>query len=403
MMKRTIILAAVMAMIASTAMAANLLTISPVGTQTSSEGRAITPDGVYVGGNCGGTGGTGFIWDAVNLSRTITAGSVQTNVNGIGYRYPSDYPTSPRQILVGGNNGGWESMNTSTDGGATWLKNRRTNTHAYVGNNYNMVAGTSSAVTPGRIYSTFSTNTQNHYTDRWEGAGQGAFGAGSPDAKSNPSDSTISGVSSEGTAVGRRKYGSPLVNRSVKYVSNNAGGLALTQVSELPGSTTGALWDIADDGSKAGGESGKTAAPGGVFPYILNMATGATTELPVQVPAWTGPTWGRVYGMSPSGNFAVGMDYSRGSERAVLWDTVLMKEYDLTDYASYKHILDGFTGNLRRAYAVGVDGSGHPVITGWGVVQPGTLTRGFVLTMDIPEPGTMAFLLLGSLALLRRR
>jgi len=80
---------------------------------------------------------------------------------------------------------------------------------------------------------------------------------------------------------------------------------------------------------------------------------------------------------------------------------------DLTNYAIANGILDGFTGNLRRGYSVGVNELGQPVITGMGVYYaPGStvaLTRGFVMTMDIPEPGTMAFLVLGGLALLRRR
>jgi hypothetical protein len=96
----------------------------------------------------------------------------------------------------------------------------------------------------------------------------------------------------------------------------------------------------------------------------------------------------------------------------VLWSTRTDNSYvlDLTDYATANGLLDGWS-RLTRAYSVGetfVGDQEYAVITGigsWspdGGVTPYT-TRAFVMTVMIPEPGTMTLLALGALLLFRRR
>jgi hypothetical protein len=91
------------------------------------------------------------------------------------------------------------------------------------------------------------------------------------------------------------------------------------------------------------------------------------------------------------------MNY-RGAEKAVLWDTgaansANWKVLDLTDRATSEGILGGFIGNLRRAYSVGTNAAGNPVITGYGVWSSdggtNSYIRGFVMVVSsatVPQP-----------------
>lgn len=92
------------------------------------------------------------------------------------------------------------------------------------------------------------------------------------------------------------------------------------------------------------------------------------------------------YGCSADGRYAVGMNY-RGQEKAVLWDTDGTDTnnwtiVDLTDLATSEGILGYFT-RLYRAYSVGVDGAGNPVITGVGYYDDGggAFVRAFVIVV----------------------
>ena len=118
------------------------------------------------------------------------------------------------------------------------------------------------------------------------------------------------------------------------------------------------------------------------------------------------------YGCTADGNFAVGMAY-RGTEKAVLWSTKDDRSFvlDLTHYASANSLLDGFS-RLSRAYSVGesLDGFGNlsAVITGVGSWSPDGgvtpyVTRAFVMTVMVPEPGTISLLALGLFGLLALR
>ena len=93
------------------------------------------------------------------------------------------------------------------------------------------------------------------------------------------------------------------------------------------------------------------------------------------------------YGCSADGRYAVGMNY-RGVERAVLWDTVDANSanwtvLDLTERATAEGIMGGFQ-YLTKAYGVGTNAAGNPVITGYGWYFDGTgyYNRAFVMVVS---------------------
>lgn len=362
---------------------------------------SITPDGVYVGGTAGlgfGSGGmnTGFVWDAVNGSRHPIAGGYQDSVNGIGYRYPA---AGGQELLIGGANAGWQSMNTSTDGGMTWAKNRRTNTHAYAGGS-NTVSGSGTGDKSFATFFTPASTTPNLYVDAWNDLGW----ASAPDLKGTTTESAVNGVSDAGVAVGRRKVSNVYNNYVLTY--ENDGGLTAVFTAGLDGTNVGSLWDIADNGTYAGGMSPVSDGRPGEFAYIRDMSDGSVIELPNLGGATLGGTNSIVYGMAPNGEWAVGMDHTNGLELAVLWDLRDLNNItvtDLTAFATNAGILGPFTGNLRRGYAIGINGLGEPVITGIGFAESLEASgwTGFVMT--VPEPTSLLLLGLGGLALMRRR
>jgi hypothetical protein len=109
-------------------------------------------------------------------------------------------------------------------------------------------------------------------------------------------------------------------------------------------------------------------------------------ELPTFADTSGSSTNGIVYGLSPAGDYAVGMNY-RGMEKAVLWDVSdadpgNWEIIDLTEYADANGVLGKFTYNLRRAYAVTVnEDNGDVLVTGRGVINDPIQYRGFLLTI----------------------
>lgn len=400
MMKKALVVLAVMA-VASTAMAVPTLTAIPtLAGQTGGEALCITPDGMYVGGNASGTAIKGWVWSAANGTAQPVAGGYQERVEGIGY-WTNGTTTA---LVIEGNNGGWQSTNSSTNGGVTWTKNRRTSTHAYFGaGGSNRMAGNSVVVgTDNVIYSTFQTNNTTEWVDGWAGVA-GAWAPNTPASKSNTDESSINGVSNAGYAVGSRRLSGVVNNYFYQYDGDV--GLANGYLAGMDGTNAGRLYDIADNGTVAGGYTPVTGKTGW-YPYIRVMGTGALRELPGLGGGTVGATNGVLYGISPAGDYAVGMDYSYGSERAVLWnisDVNNITVIDLTALATSAGQLGtwGAVNGLRKAFAVGVDGAGNPVVAGRGLNSLNTGWTPFVMT--VPEPTTVLFLALGGLAMLRRR
>jgi len=370
--------------------------IPSIGTSTVSSGRDILPNGLVVGTD--GTA-TGLVWDSVGGSRQPIAGGAWafTTVNGVGTRTVSGNP----EIVISGFSAGWSATAYSQDGGTTWLQGVRASNVGKAPTG--PVTGALACPGDDSWYVTFSSdgNGTNLYVEK---------DAGSPpalvarDAKGTTQKSAVQGLSKSGLAVGRRKGDSTNDwNYKLQYVG--AGTPAAGYFKGLAGDNRGGAWSVNDDGSKIFGMSPVSDGRTGNWPYKYDVATGTATALALLGGVKGSATNGVPYGTTDNGRFAVGMEY-RGVEKAVLWNTVNNNIIDLTDYAASAGILDGFT-RLGRAYGVALTGGGQMLITGEGIWSPDcgvTLyTRGFSMTLDIPEPATLAFLALGGLALLRRR
>jgi len=400
MMKRMFIIVAVtMAFLATTAMATPTLYVMPLAdAKTDCKANAVTPDGKYVAGT---SGGLGVFWSVGSGSVVdIIAGGVWAFTSGTGIATRT--VSGNTQIVVQGLSAGWGSTSYSTDNGATWLQGiRATSIISAIGNNNTLR----------------STGTDDVWYDVGAGGGM-SHGyiekvSGQPpalvhrDDKSTTSKTQVFSVSATGLAVGMRVGdGTNNWNYKLQY---NGGSTTATYFRGLAGvNTKSEAWGVSGDGTRISGWSVVSGGRSGMWGYVYDVASDTITELPTEQ-ASTGVASNSIaYGMGPTGDLAVGMDYTKGLEKAVLWywntGASAWKEIDLTDYAIANGILGSMTGNLRRAFSVGYDATNQQlVVVGQGYDTSGYL-RGFALKMDgIPEPGTIAFLLLGGVALLRRR
>jgi len=164
----------------------------------------------------------------------------------------------------------------------------------------------------------------------------------------------------------------------------------------LDGTFVGAAWAITPDGNTIFGHSPISAGgPRYGYKAIVTSATDSFQSI-ARLPDFPdvvrnpGTDWAVTpFGCSTDGRYAVGVCY-RGaamSERAVLWDTGdadtnNWTALDLTDYATSEGIMGSFT-KLERAYSVGVNADGRPVVTGYGRYTDGadTRNRAFVLVV----------------------
>jgi len=414
MMKRMIIIAATVAIVASSAMAAklgfaSLDQIPPIAPATDSSGRALTSDGKYV---VGLTDAKGFSWEVGSATApiAIVGGGAWTftTATGLGYRNVGGV----KQLVAHGMSAGYSSTVYSTDGGGTWLQGMR----ATVG--VGSAPGIGAASTLGALgvddswytgWKSDNTASPTIYVEKVAGSPPALV---SRDTKGTTQTSGVTGTSGTGKAVGMRK-GDGTNNYNTRWQYNGTGGATQSYFNGLSGNSFGQAWAVSADGNKIFGMSAVSGGRTGNWPYMRDEVANTIVELPR-----TGAVSGSVtnalpYCASADGHYAAGMDY-QGMERAVLWDTQKMTVLDLTTWAIGAGFIPttgiggpnaGFMGNLRRGYSVGVNADGHPVVTGQGVWYDAgstvAYTRGFVLT--VPEPATVGFLALGGLALLRRR
>ncbi len=407
-MKRLSLGALAVVLAASSVMAASLTMIPPVGSDTTTSGRAIVLGPGAMGPIVVGQSGTatGLIWDAGNGSRWVVSpdGAGSTVVTGLGYRTT---PGGPQLVAHGLTTSG-HNLYSSMDNGVTWgPKNRLTNTY---GNPYQIGTANTLAVSPvldpdgtNKAYFGFAWN-QSSSNSRQLAMVTASDGIAAPDYKASLSSVTAStttdksdlrGVAGTGLGVGRRG--------SNAYYVTAAG--AKGTINTLNG-TSGQAFAISWDAAKIFGYGDVTDGRTGNYPwmntgFVPGVSGGTAVELPVLAGASNYPTNGVAYGASADGKYASGMSYP-GVEKAVLWDTQAMTVLDLTQFFSDAGLLGGFT-RLSRAYSVYDAGGGNVWVTGEGVWSDGasSYTRAFVGL--VPEPATLGLLLPGLLMLRRRR
>ncbi len=380
----------------------NLLSLIPtLANDTANEGRAITPDGLYV---VGLSGSRGFLYSvgsptAVNI---LSSDGAQSQIaTGVGYRTSG----GNTELIMAGMSSGYVTEWMTTDG-STFGAKRRDTTFAYnvMPSANSLGAGLGSDAYFVTSYS--SSAATPVYLNKLAGAWVPTITYSSKGI-SSPDSAGMNGVSASGRAVGWR------VNTSIKknYMLTWTGSAtpANAYFNGLDGTQAGQAFSVSADGLTVFGQSPKVGNTSYFGYKVVNPgASQVINALPLfgdeagsislQVP----------YGCTTDGRFAVGMDY-RGAERAVLWDTSSSdptgwKAYDLTDLANSQGILDGWT-RLTRAYSVGLDAAGECVITGVGSWSPDggvtSYTRGFV--MVVPEPAGISLLALGGLVALSLR
>ncbi len=360
-------------------------------TDTSNEGRAITHDAKYVGGLSGT--GNGFFYDVASNYVTIPlAGSYASIITGIAYRTDTNQTPAVVQVVLDGNNSGYHGQYATWDGGYTWGVKRRDLTYAlsaYPGPAVNSLAGTTDSDVFINIFRT--SDRKNVYTSRGSNLWDSVTAATNVIVgKGMASDlGDVYGVAVNGRIVGYRT--SSGVRRNTLYDYPNSSGTQF-QFNGLAGTLEGEAWSVSQDGTCIFGRS--PISPGGTTTYGyktvisgFKSGTNSPTQISVnQLPTSTdtaGSTSLAVpYGCTADGKYAVGMNY-RGRETAVLWDTTssdtnVWTVNDLYGLAAANGTADIFT-RLTRAYSVGTNAAGDPVITGIG--WDGASNRAFLMTV----------------------
>ena len=401
---------------------ATILTAIPLVPWQSGEyqnqGRAISPDGRYVVGPCYTTNagdGDGFLYDVA--SGTVIQPSASSHetyppntLTGIGYRTD---PINGKQLILDGMCGGYQANWSTTDGGLTWGA-MRADTSVTAGfalpvaNSLGAVTGSDKFYTIIGNYAADINNQRECYTCK----GSNTWSSSTPCAFNynwfyidNPDAGNMYGVAGlTGRAVGyyRDQYldGGKRHNYVVDYPPKGSIGWPASYVGTwafngLDGTIQGEAFSVSSDGNKIFGRS-PTPTDSNWHGYKA-VVTSATNSLRSICPLPDFPDTGgstrlaTPYGCSADGRYAVGMNY-RGAEKAVLWDTgdanpANWTVLDLTERASAEGIL-GSSTVLYRAFSIGTNSSGNPVITGVGSHNDGTgpYNRAFVMVVGTPRP-----------------
>lgn len=388
--------------------------------QYQNQGRAISPDGKYVVGPCFFStpgDGDGYLYDVDKGTVIQPSASSHPDqqyppnmLTGIGYRTD---PISGKQLILDGLFAGYQANWSTTDGGSTWGAMRADTglTAGFalpVANSLGAVTGSDKFYTIIGNYAADINNQRELYTCM----GSNAWSSSTPCPFNyrwfyidNPDAGVMNGVAgSTGRAVGyyRDQWADSgrRHNYVVEYPPKGSIGYPASYVGTwafngLDGTVVGEAFSVSADGTKIFGRS-PTPTDSNWHGYKA-VATAATNSLQSisQLPDF-GDTGGSIrlatpYGCSADGRYAVGMNY-RGVEKAVLWDTASGNPanwtiMDLTERAQAEGILGNFEV-LYRAFSVGTNSAGNPVITGVGVYHDGagSYQRAFLMVVGTPRP-----------------
>ena len=387
--------------------AASLSVIPTLTGDTANEGRAITSDGQYV---VGLSGSRGFLYQVGAGSSTYVLSSDNagaTIANGVGYRTSG----GNTELLISGMSSGYVTEWMTPDGGTSFGAKRRNTTYTY---NTMPAANALGASTGSDAYYVSSgIDTAGNPVALNRGSGPWvATMTYSAKGITAPAASLMNGVSASGKAAGWRTTTAG-VKQNYVLSWNGTATPANGFINGLDGTTIGEAFSISADGTAVFGQSPIT---GDTRNWGYRATISGIAETSIARLSYFGDETGSTslqvpYGCTADGFFAVGMDY-RGTEKAALWSAKADNPFiiDLTQYAADNGLLDGFS-KLSRAYSVGetlVGGQDYAVVTGIGVWSPDGgvtpyVTRAFVMTVAIPEPGTISLLALGLFGLLALR
>jgi hypothetical protein len=331
-------------------------------------------------------------------------------LTGIGYRTD---PIYGKQLILDGMSGGYQANWSTTDGGVTWGAMRADSSLTAgfalpVANSLGAVTGSDKFYTIIGNYAADINNQRECYTCK----GSNTWSSSTPCAFSynwfyidNPDAGNMCGVASTtGRAVGyyRDQYldAGRRHNYVVEYPPKGSIGYPASYVGTwsftgLDGTVVGECFSVSADGNRIFGRSPTpTDSNWHGYKAIVTSATNSLqsiTQLPDLSDTGGSTRLACPYGCSADGRYAVGMNY-RGAERAVLWDTgnanpANWTVLDLTERAAAEGILGNFTV-LYRAFSVGTNAAGNPVITGVGLYNEGagTYNRAFVMVVGTLRP-----------------
>ena len=379
------------------------VTLIPIPTLTgdsSNEARAMTSDGRYVVGLSGTN--DGFFYDSVSnwLVRPVSSdGAAAQIVTGVGYR---TNPGTQQEIVLSGISAGWFTTWMTTNSGLTWGPRISAapikKTVVPVANG---LAGTSSGV----FYSVWMDEGPNTIHDDWSMYVNRFAGtwpmtpAVSSKGFARPATAAVNSICGKGRAVGWQK--TTATSPSINYVADFNGAastLVRWNVYGLDGTTKGEAFSVSADGSAVFGMSpvvagavtnnyGYKAVFDTTFP---GPATQLSTNRLPNLPDTAGSANLAIpYGCSADGQYAVGVDFRSGIEKAVLWNTrdASPTNWTVTDLTGLA-VASGAQGTfarLARAYSMATNTAGNLVITGVGLdTNNPARTRAFLMTLGQP-------------------
>jgi uncharacterized membrane protein len=363
----------------------------------SNECRCITFDGKYAAGLSGAN--NGFMYDVAksNVVRPLAA-AYASIITGIAYRTDTAQSPAQLQLILDGENNGYQGQWMTADAGTNWGKKLIENGYSqYAPPAMNSLAGKIGA--PDFYWTYRSAGKDYVYTSYalalWDNdniPGVLVYGKSVP----NPPDKVYTtGISANGRMVGYRLYGDTGIN-----VNNlwdwPPGSPTSYQWNGLSGTTNGEAWSVNQDGTVIFGRSPITLGGADLYAYKAFLTAPPTrllnsvAALP-ELPRIGGSITRAVpYGCTADGKYAVGYFFPHVT-LAALWDTsdgnpAKWKATDLTALAARygAGVPDVFT-SLTKAYSVGTNAT-DVVIAGFGVEAGTGNNRAFVMTV----PKTMA-------------